>query len=266
MKKEIDQQDLRFWRENSYLVFPELLKNKVSDLDLWIREVESWPEDFSKWLKFYEMNDPTKLSRIENFVPFHAGFSDLLLKGVLADLISELMGEDAILYKERINFKAPGGGAHAAHQDGVAYESGSLAKFSPDSVPYISVLIGVDKATKENGCFQVVKDWPLDKLDILQMERTLPDNPSFSKIAQHIEDSLPWKMIETEPGDVIVFTERLPHRSEANHSKSGRRILYGVYNPKSEGDKREKYYQDKRTNINDARYMVGNPHAPTVIK
>lgn len=265
MKRLINHQDLRFWKENSYLVFPGLLKNKVADLDLWIREVESWPEDFSKWLKFYEMNDPTKLSRIENFVPYHSGFSGLLLKGVLKELISELMGEEAILYKERINFKPTGGGAHAAHQDGVAYESGSLAKFSPDSVPYISVLIGVDRATRENGCFQVVEGWSFDNLDILQMERPLPDNPNFSKIAQQIEDSHPWKMIETEPGDVILFTERLPHRSEANHSKSNRRILYGVYNPASEGDKREKYYQDKRANINDARYMVGNPHAPTII-
>jgi ectoine hydroxylase-related dioxygenase (phytanoyl-CoA dioxygenase family) len=68
-------------------------------------------------------------------------------------------------------------------------------------------------------------------------------------------------MIETKPGDVIIFTERLPHRSTLNQTNESRRIIYGVYNPAIEGDKRAKYYDDKRQNINDARYLVGNPHA-----
>lgn len=39
-------------------------------------------------------------------------------------VVSSLMGEKAVLYKDPINFKLLGGGAHAAHQDGVACESG----------------------------------------------------------------------------------------------------------------------------------------------
>jgi hypothetical protein len=253
----------QFWNDHSYLVFKGFFAAQEANLKRWVEEVSAWPDDFSKWLKFYEMDDPSKLSRIENFVPYHAGLASLLMQGPMVDIISELMGEPALLYKERINFKPPGGGAHAAHQDGVAYESGDLATFKADSVPYVSILIGVDHATVENGCLQVVPEWPLSKLDILRMERPYPEHPSFSKIAQSIEDALPWIPIETAPGDVLLFTERLPHRSTANHSAKGRRILYGVYNPSSEGDKRVQYYETKRRNINDARYMVGNPHAPT---
>lgn len=252
-----------FWRENSYLLFRGLFADQAENLSRWVEEVSHWPDDFSRWLKFYEMDDPSKLSRLENFVPYHAGLAGLLLAGPMVDVISELMDERALLYKDRINFKSPGGGAHAAHQDGVAYESGSLATFDPTVAPYISILIGVDPATRENGCLQVVPHWPLTKLEILRMERPYPEHPTFSKIAQTIEDSLAWRPIETGPGDVLLFTERLPHRSTANHSRYARRILYGVYNPASAGDRREKYYEDKRRNINDARYMVGNPHAPT---
>jgi hypothetical protein len=252
-----------FWNANSYLVFRGFLADQAGNLTRWVDEISQWPDDFSRWLKFYEMDDPSKLSRLENFVPYHPGMAKVLLSGPLVDLISDLMGERAVLYKERINFKPPGGGAHAAHQDGVAYESGNLAKFNPDVAPYVSMLIGVDRATLDNGCLQVVPNWPVSKLDILRMERPNPKHPAFSKIAQSIEDSLEWVPIETAPGDLLLFTERLPHRSTANHSSHSRRILYGVYNPASDGDRREKYYADKRLNINDARYMVGNPHAPT---
>ena len=234
----------------------------VKEISCWVDDIAQWPAVKSQCLHFYEMNDPSKLSRIENFVPYHDGLHKILMDSFVTETINSLMGVEAVLYKDRINFKPPGGGAHAAHQDGVAYESGSLADFDQDSIPYISILISVDKATRENGCFEVAADWPVSKRDILPMERPNPDHPNFSKIAQEVEDSIDWIRIETNPGDVIVFTERLPHRSAINTSTEGRRILYGVYNPLQEGDKREQYYEDKRKNINDSRYMIGNPHAP----
>jgi len=252
-----------FWKNHSYLVFKGLFADRVKSIEKAVDEIASWPEDMSKWLNFYEMDDPSKLSRIENFIPYQKVLADVINGEEVLTIVEELMGEQPILYKERINFKPPGGGAHAAHQDGVAYESGSLRQFDPANTPYISVLIGIDAATKTNGCFEVVEPWPVDNLDILPMERPFVHAPNYSKIAQKVEDELNWVQLETEPGDVIFFTERLPHRSKSNQSDQARRILYGVYNPLKEGDKREKYYQDKRANINDARYMVGNPHAPS---
>jgi len=52
----------------------------------------------------------------------------------------------------------------------------------------------------------------------------------------------------------------LPHRSQKNNSNKTRRILYGVYNPLSEGDKRESYFSRRKLNLNDPQYMIGNPH------
>ncbi|MEP4532907.1 MAG: phytanoyl-CoA dioxygenase family protein [Cyclobacteriaceae bacterium] len=255
----------KFWNHHSYVVFRGLFADESDSISKWIEEIAAWPEDMSKWLSFYEMDDPTKLSRIENFIPYHTDLGEIINGPKVLAIVEELMGEKPVLYKERINFKHSGGGAHAAHQDGVAYESGDLGEFDQDTTPYISVLISVDSATKTNGCFEVVEPWTIDKLEILPMERPHAHAPTFSKIAQKVEDDLNWVQLETAPGDVIFFTERLPHRSKNNRSDKSRRILYGVYNPLKEGDKREKYYADKRANINDARYMVGNPHAPSKI-
>tara|TARA_Y100001972_G_C7665355_1_gene336229 strand:- start:4231 stop:5019 length:789 start_codon:yes stop_codon:yes gene_type:complete len=260
MKLTGEQTD--FWNNNSYLIFRGLFKNDIQNIARWIEEVSNWPNEIDKWLNFYEMDDPNKLSRIENFVPFHEGLAKIINGPLLNGVVASLMGTTPVLYKDRINFKPSGGGAHAAHQDGVAYESGSLSQFEANSIPYISVLISVDPATISNGCFEVVKGWGVTNLNILPMERPYPNHPNFSKIKQEIEDELDWVQLETHPGDAILFTERLPHRSGVNRSLNSRRILYGVYNPLSEGDKRDVYFRDKRNNINDARYMVGNPHAP----
>lgn len=262
-KTNLSTDQLKFWKENSYLVFKGLLADQIGEVSGWVDEILQWPEDMSKWMTFYEMNDPEKVSRVENFVPYHKGVGSTLLNEELRGTVSQLMGEEAILYKDRINFKPSGGGAHSAHQDGVAYESGALAEFDKETSPYISILVGIDGADSHNGCFEVVSNWPLSNYSILPMENPDPEHPNFSKITQKAEDSLDWIQIDTDPGDVILFTERLPHRSGTNNSNDRRRILYGVFNPISEGDKREKYYEDKRKNLNDARYMIGNPHAPS---
>lgn len=259
----LSESQKRFWLDNSYLVLEGVFAKEIAEISNWVEDVSKWPLDMRKYLNFYEMHNPNQLSRIENFVPYHEKLGNLLINPDIINIISSLMGEEAILYKDRINFKAPGGGAHSAHQDGVAYESGSLRAFDPDVVPYISILIGVDSATKENGCLEVVPNWGLNDMTILPMESPDPEHPNFSKMAQSTEDELEWIKLETKPGDVVLFTERLPHRSAVNNSNAGRRILYGVFNPKAMGDMREKYYMEKRKNINDPRYMVGNPHAPS---
>lgn len=52
-----------------------------------------------------------------------------------------------MLFKEKINFKLPGGGGFLAHQDSVAYIG--LAK------QHISAMVAVDAAVEENGCLFV---------------------------------------------------------------------------------------------------------------
>jgi len=60
----------RYWDANSHLVFRGAFSERASQLSLWVDEVAGWPEDTSKWLTYYEMSDPAKLSRIENFAPY----------------------------------------------------------------------------------------------------------------------------------------------------------------------------------------------------
>ena len=227
----------------------------------WLDEIAQWPVDLTRWLTFFEYRSPSTLSRIENVVPFHQGIKSVLEDPALVEILGELMGEPALLYKDRVNFKPPSGGPHEAHQDGVAFEVGQRSQFGSADAQYLSVLIAVDLATVGNGCLEIAVGWPLDRIEILPMEFPDQARPNYSTMSQESEDQLNWRPIEAEPGDVLIFTERLPHRSRGNTSTSSRRILYGVYSPSSEGDRRSQYFDEKRRNINHARYMIGNPHA-----
>ena len=64
-------------------------------------------------MKYFEapLGEPggRQLCRVENFLQFHAGFDALLRGERLIGILSELMGEPAVLFKEKINFKLPGG-------------------------------------------------------------------------------------------------------------------------------------------------------------
>ena len=55
------------------------------------------------------------IARAEHFVPTHAGATGVITQ--LEPIATLLLQEPAVLYKEKINFKQPGGAGFRAHQD-----------------------------------------------------------------------------------------------------------------------------------------------------
>jgi hypothetical protein len=114
--------------------------------------------------------------------PFHAGFRSLYRDGPLIDAVSELLGERAVLFKDKINFKMPGGAGFKVHQDAQAGWH-LYARF------FISALVSIDRSTPDNGCLQMAPGWhdkgligeewkPLDEASTSQMRFvSLPTEP-----------------------------------------------------------------------------------------
>ena len=133
------------WKTNGYLKIPRFFSaEEVGDLQAWVSEISDWEPTSDKWMHHYESTpDGARLSRSENFVPYHTDMKATVTSGKVLDVISELMEEPAVLYKEKINYKYPGGGGYAAHQDAPAYEFIDY---------HITCLISVDPATTKSGC------------------------------------------------------------------------------------------------------------------
>ena len=218
------------WQTSGYLRISGFFsESEVAALRRWVAEIENWGQDSQRWMHHYEsVSDGTRLSRTENFVPYHEGMRSTLTAGKVSDVISELMGEPAVLYKEKINYKYPGGGGYAAHQDAPAYE------FVKN---HATCLISIDAATVENGCLSFSTGRHREGLIALDANGC---------IAPDVAKRMDWVAAPTQPGDILLFSSYIPHKSGANGSIFPRRIIYAVYNNRSEGDWRNKYYEDKR--------------------
>ncbi len=169
------------------------------------------------------------LNRVENFCPYHDGFDGLLRSGEMPARIGELFGGAAVLFKEKINFKLPGGGGFAAHQD-------VQAGWDAYAQRHITALISVDAATLANGCLEVAAG---------QHRRGIIGE-SWRPLAGGELDGVEFLALPTAPGDAVFFDSFTPHRSQPNLTDAARRVLYITYNAASAGDHRGRYYADKR--------------------
>lgn len=59
-------------------------------------------------------------------------------------------------------------------------------------------------------------------------------------------DKQTWTPVELEPGQLLIFSSYLAHRSGANKSSSDRKAIYATYNRASEGDLRKGYYEHRK--------------------
>lgn len=221
-----DEAAVAHFNEHGWLLTQTLDDDGAAVLRDWIDEVSAWPAE-GDWLHHYELTDEgPKLARSENFTPFHAGLRELLTAGPLLDIASALLGEQAVLYKEKVNYKLAGGAGYSPHQDAPAY---------PFIDSHVSCMVAVDDATLDNGCLEVVSGMHTELLAMDDKGCVHPD----------VVAELDWFAVPVKAGQTLWFHSRTPHRSGPNLSSSDRRALYPTYNALSEGDLREDYYAEK---------------------
>lgn len=226
----LSQQIHDAWLSDGFVKVPNFLsRQEVTELQGWVDEISSWPSSDDKWMHHFEQTTfDVRLSRSEYLLSYHEGLRLLLTEGSIPNAAGELLGESVVLYKEKINYKYPGGGGYAPHQDAPAYEFVNK---------HITCSIAIDPATSENGC--LIFSGGLHDRGLL---KTNADGCLDSEFAAGLD----WIEIPMEPGDALFFSSYAPHKSGPNQTDHPRRSLYLTYNSAAEGDLREAYYQDKR--------------------
>jgi hypothetical protein len=228
---ELDARHRAAWKANRWVVLRGALDDgERAQLRRWTDELEAWPETPGRWMKYFEPGETRLLCRVENFLPYHDGLRALLSRFDLARCLEELLGEPPRLFKEKLNFKLPGGAGFAPHQDAPAFTSFSQTY-------HVTLMLGADATTPENGCLEIV--------DGFDRTETLPQAEDGT-LREDVVAKLDWHALPTEPGDVVLFDSYVPHRSGPNRSSAPRRALYVTYNRASEGDRRDEYFALKR--------------------
>jgi len=136
----------------------------------------------------------------------------------------KLLGGEVYHYHSKMIMKdAKVGGAWAWHQDyGYWYQNGVL-------FPWLtSASIAVDRATRENGCLQVIKgSHHLGRIEhVLTGEQAGADQERVDEVLKRLE----LVYVEMEPGDALYFHANLLHRSDQNHSDHPRWSMICCYN------------------------------------
>ncbi len=139
----------------------------------------------------------------------------------------KLLDDEVYHYHSKMIMKdAKVGGAWTWHQDyGYWYQNGVL-------FPRLtSVSIAVDRATKENGCLQVIRgSHHLGRIEhTLTGDQAGADQGRVNEVLRRLE----LVYVEMDPGDALFFHSNLLHRSDQNHSDHPRWSMICCYNAKS---------------------------------
>jgi ectoine hydroxylase-related dioxygenase (phytanoyl-CoA dioxygenase family) len=144
----------------------------------------------------------------------------------VAENMARLLGDEVYHYHHKMMLKEPLiGGAWEWHQDyGYWYDYGCL-------YPHMgSCFIAVDRATRANGCLQVLPGSHLiGRMNHMKVGGQTGADPERVQAAL---DRLPLAYVTMEPGDAIFFHGNLLHRSDQNTSPDPRWSLICCYNTK----------------------------------
>src|SRR5258707_1344964 len=143
----------------------------------------------------------------------------------LVGTMEVLLGGEVYHYHSKLTAKEPHeGGAWEWHQDyGYWYNNGCLYPLMA------SVMVALDKCTKENGCLQVVRGSHL----LGRIDHGVIQGSQVGAEPVRVEQAL--KQLETvyaemEPGDGLFFHCNTLHRSDQNRSPNRRWTVLFCYN------------------------------------
>jgi hypothetical protein len=223
-------------------VRPAVLTDVQADaLARWAGDIESWPVGSHAWGQYAEqIADRVAVCRTENVSACHRGIG-ALVDGSLQEIAADALGEPAVAFKDKINYKHPGGAGFRPHQDRLAY---------PGVAQALSILVAIDECSIESGCLWLAEG----------VEEPLPIDDR-GVVRREVVESLRWTPAELAAGDAVLLDGLAPHYSEANRGDRRRRVLVASYAPAAENYSREHYYSARaetmrRASQQDGRFRI----------
>jgi ectoine hydroxylase-related dioxygenase (phytanoyl-CoA dioxygenase family) len=228
---------VRQFKEKGFLVVRGFFgAAEMQKLSAWLDELRDRPPGEGPEARYYERSPITGqplLVRAEHVLGRHnPDITGLLLSSKTIAVLTDLLGEPPLLFKEKVNYKLPGCRPDLLHQD-------QAAGWNAYSDFFITMALMVDPNTRENAALSIMHSGNFERrLMGPEWEPLSRDGPPYQPEAEYV-------LLQGDPGDVVCFDSYVPHGSPANTSDRPRRNLYLTFNRLSDGDMRETYYTDK---------------------
>jgi ectoine hydroxylase-related dioxygenase (phytanoyl-CoA dioxygenase family) len=139
--------------------------------------------------------------------------------------MEQLLGNEVYHWHHKMMLKEPRvGGAWEWHQDYGYWYKNNYCLFPSMA----SCLIAVDRATRENGCLQVIPgSHKMGRIDHVQVGDQVGADPER---VEAVQKRLPTVHVELSPGSAVIFHSNLLHASAQNKSENPRWSLICCYN------------------------------------
>lgn len=161
---------------------------------------------------------------VRNELPEDSIYGAIVRDERIISAMEQVLGGEVYHYHHKMILKeARSGGAWAWHQDyGYWYHNGCL-------FPYMgSCMIAVDRATKENGCLQVLSgSHHIGRVDHGEVGQQTGADPERVEAALNVCERV---HVELEPGAAVFFHCNTLHRSDQNTSDNARWAFICCYN------------------------------------
>jgi ectoine hydroxylase-related dioxygenase (phytanoyl-CoA dioxygenase family) len=226
----------RFYQEHGYLIVRELfapLEMAVASMEaerlLCLNELKHTNNILCRWQNhvdtgecLFETFDP-----VADISPY---CGQIARDPRVIGLVSELYGETAHLFKDKLIFKPPGAKGYDLHQDYIGWPN------FPKT--FLTVVVAIDTSARDNGATEVFPGYH-------SRGYLSPEDGDYHPVPPGAVTEKQGTFLELEPGDVAVFGCFVPHRSAPNKSDRWRRLLYLSYNADSDGgDRRTAHYDE----------------------
>ncbi|MBT3239043.1 MAG: phytanoyl-CoA dioxygenase family protein [Rhodospirillaceae bacterium] len=236
----LSQAQIDEFRDKGFVVVGGFFNpDEAAKISAWLDEMRDKQPADGEEAKYYEtspLNGENILVRIENVIGAqNQDMSDLVISDKAKEALTQLIGEAPVLFKEKANYKLPGCRADKLHQD-------QAAGWNAYCDFFITMGIAVDENRIDNGALSFMNSGNYKKeLMTDEWKPLTEDDPPYQPEDEYV-------LIEANPGDVIFFDAYVPHGSPPNTGSRSRRNIFLTFNRESDGDMREKYYQDKWAN------------------
>ncbi|HTD49206.1 MAG TPA: phytanoyl-CoA dioxygenase family protein [Acidimicrobiia bacterium] len=227
--------------EHDVIVRGLLDEAETRALSSWADVIAAWPNGSHVWGQYAEQTPHgPRICRTENVSVCHDGVASMV-NGALQSCAHAALGEPVVAFKDKLNYKQPGGAGYATHQDLVAY---------PGVDRVVSILVAIDDCRIESGCL-----WMADGVrEVLPVDER-------GVVRADVASTLAWFPAELSAGDAVRIDGLAPHYSDANNTDAARRVLIASYAPAAERYHRDRYYRDRddrmrRDTDRDGRFRI----------
>tara|TARA_B100001063_G_scaffold239867_1_gene264036 strand:- start:389 stop:1132 length:744 start_codon:yes stop_codon:yes gene_type:complete len=203
-------------------------------------------------VKYFDHNK--NLRRIEKL--YDKGVALRALNDKLIFLMKEIFQEDFLIFKDKFNAKPPGGDGFFAHYDGIFHfrDDNNIVRngwYEYDD-KFVNVLVALDSCDISNGALELAKHHKGSFNDLIKNTK----NDGTPALKEEIEKKEVFNLINLNIGDIVVFSNKCPHRSKKNNTKKNRRIIYYTYSSKKNGSQYDQYFEDKKKSKNTSKALL----------